>query len=109
MGLYRCVEVWFDITVRNGLMGKLLMKLKIRINYSKSLKNQNYTLIRISIIQQDINYKKMIFNKKRALFQNKLFESTGKPKDLWKALKSLGLSYKVSSCEVKALKINNTV
>ena len=56
-----------------------------------------------------MNYKKMIFNKKRACFQNKLFESTGKPKDLWKALKSLGLSYKVSSCEVKALKINNTV
>ena len=60
-------------------------------------------------MQQDMNYKKIIFNKKRALLQNELFESTGKPKDLWKALKSLGLSCKVSSCEVKALKINNTV
>ena len=28
----------------NGLMGKLLMKLKIVINYLKSLKNQNSTL-----------------------------------------------------------------
>ena len=33
----------------------------------------------------------------------------GNPKDLWKALKSLGLPNKLSSCEVKALKINNTV
>ena len=39
-------------------MRKLLMKLKMVINYSKSLKNQNYMLIKISIMQQDINYKK---------------------------------------------------
>ena len=32
-----------------------------------------------------------------------------KPEDLWKALKSLGLPNKISSCEVSALKINNTV
>ena len=40
---------------------------------------------------------KMIFNKKRAYFQNKSTESIGKPKDLWKALGSLGLPNKVSS------------
>ena len=51
----------------------------------------------------------MIFNKKRAFFQNKLTESTGKPKDLWKALKSRRLPNKSSSCGDKALKINNTV
>ena len=33
----------------------------------------------------------VIFNKRRAFFQNKWTESIGKPKDLWKALKSLGL------------------
>ena len=49
----------------------------------------------------------MIFNKKRAFFQNKLTESIGKPKDLWKALKALDMPNKVYSCEVKALKINN--
>ena len=53
--------------------------------------------------------RKMIFNKKRSLFEKKLSESIGKPKDLWKALKSLGLPNKISSCEVSALKINNTV
>ena len=51
----------------------------------------------------------MIFNKKRLYFEKKLSESIGKPKDLWKALKSLGLPNKISSCEVSALKINNTV
>ena len=41
--------------------------------------------------------------------KKKLSESIGKPKDLWKALKPLGLPNKISSCEVSALKINNTV
>ena len=52
---------------------------------------------------------KMIINKKRAFLENKLTESIGKPKDLWKALRSLGLPSKTSSCEVNALKINNKV
>ena len=41
--------------------------------------------------------------------KKKLSESVGKPKDLWQALKSLGLPNKISSCKVSALKINNTV
>ena len=45
----------------------------------------------------------------RFFWKKKLSESIGKPKDLWKALKSLGLPNKISSCEVSALKINNTV
>ena len=52
---------------------------------------------------------KMIFNKKKDYFENKLNECIGKPKDLWKALKSLGLPNKISSCEVSALKVNKTV
>ena len=50
----------------------------------------------------------MIFNKKRLFFVEKLSESIRKPKDLWKALKSLGLPNKISSYKVTALKINNT-
>ena len=41
--------------------------------------------------------------------KKKLSESIGKPKDLWKALKSLVLSNKISSCEVSTLKMNNAV
>ena len=51
----------------------------------------------------------MIFNKKKDYFENKLNECIGKPKELWKALKSLGLPKKISSCEVSALKVNKTV
>ena len=43
------------------------------------------------------------------IIKNKLTGSTDKFKDLWKAIKPLRLPNKVSSCEVKALKINNTV
>ena len=51
----------------------------------------------------------MIINEKRAFYETKLTESIGRPKDLWKALKSLGLFSKTPSCEVNALKIKNTV
>ena len=51
----------------------------------------------------------MIFNKKKYYFENKLNECICKPKELWKALKSLGLPIKISSCEVSALKVNKTV
>ena len=44
--------------VRNRLMGKLQMKLKIVINYLKSLRNQNYTLTKLFIMRQDIKYRK---------------------------------------------------
>ena len=60
------------------------------MDYLKKSKNQNYT---IKIIYKA---RKMIFNKKRSLLEKKLMESIGKPKDLWKALKSLGLHNKIS-------------
>ena len=51
----------------------------------------------------------MIFNKKKDYFENKFYECIGKPKEQWKALKSLGLPNKTSSCEVSALKVNKIV
>ena len=51
----------------------------------------------------------MVFDKKISFFEKKLNESIGKPKDLWKALKSLGLPNRFSSSEVSAFKIKNTV
>ena len=53
--------------------------------------------------------RKLIFNKKKDYFENKSNECNGKPKELWKALKPLGLPNKTSSCEVSALKVNKTV
>ena len=51
----------------------------------------------------------MVFNKKISFFEKKLSESIGKPKDLWKALKSLGLPNRFSSSEVSAFRIKNTI
>ena len=48
------------------------------------------------------NHKKFFF------FENRLYDSVGKPKDLWKALKSLGLPSKTSVCGTTSLKVKNT-
>ena len=50
----------------------------------------------------------MITNKEH-FFENKLIESSCKPKDPWKGLRSLVLPSKIFSCEADALKIKNTV
>ena len=94
-------QVWFDEEIAD--------EIKNRDRLFKKFKNSK------SYIDKDIynaaRYKiqKMIINKKRVFFENKLTESIGKPKDLWKALRSLVLPSKRSSCEVNPLKIKNTV
>ena len=47
--------------------------------------------------------------KKKEFFENKLKECMGKPKDLWKAIKSLGLPNKSGRCIVGALVENQIV
>ena len=47
---------------------------------------------------QDLNAKK-----KKEFFEDKLKECVGKPKDLWKAIKSLGLPNKSGGCIACAL------
>ena len=44
--------------------------------------------------------------KKKEFFENRLKECIGKPKDLWKAIKSLGLPNKSGGCRVGALEEN---
>ena len=55
-----------------------------------------------------MKYRKWFLTKKEHFFGNKLIESLGKTKGLWKALRSQGFPSKTSSCEVNALKIKNT-
>ena len=58
-----------------------------------------------------IRYKvhKLIFNKKKDCFETKLNECIGEPKELWKALKSLGLANKISSISKAVVVDNKTV
>ena len=51
---------------------------------------------------------KLISYKKKKFFENRLNDSISKPREFWKALKSLGLPSKTSVCETTALKVKNT-
>ena len=51
---------------------------------------------------------KLISYKKKKFFENRLNDSIGKPKELWKALKPLSLPSKTSVCGTTAVKVKNT-
>ena len=93
-------EEQFDGEISEAIKNrdKLLKKIRSRLHIDKELHNADRYKVH-----------KMIFNKKKDYFENKLNECIGKPKELWKALKSLGLPKKISSCEVSALKANKTI
>ena len=94
-------QEWFDGEIADEIKNrdKLFRKFK---KSKLQIDKDNYNAARHKL-------QKMIINKKRAFLENKLTESIGKLKDLWKALRSLGLPSKTSSYEVNALKINSKV
>ena len=51
----------------------------------------------------------LIAKKKKEFFENKLKECIGKPKDLWKAIKSVGIPNKSGGCIIGALAENQIV
>ena len=51
----------------------------------------------------------LVAKKKKKFFEKKFKECIGKPKDLWKAIKSLGLPNKSGGCIVGALAENQIV
>ena len=89
--------------------GEIANGIKNRDSFFKKFKESKLHLEKDICIAARYKIQKIIINKRRAFFENKLSESTGKPKDLWKALRSLGFRIKSSSCKVNALKIKNTV
>ena len=56
-----------------------------------------------------INVEKLIKNKERDFYQEKLRGNVGKPKELWKALKSLGLPSKITPVSQVSLKDGETI
>ena len=92
-------QEWFDGEISEAIKNcdKLLKKFKrSRLQIDKELYMAQYKV------------HKLIFNETKDYFENRLNECIGKPKELWKALKSLGLPNKISSSEVSALKVNKT-
>ena len=94
-------QEWFD--------GEIADEIKNRDKLFKKFKKSKLHIDKDIYNTARYKVRKMIFDKKRSFFEKKLSESIGKPKDLWKALKSLELPNTISSGEVSALKINNTV
>ena len=88
-------QEWFD--------GEIADEIKNRDKLFKKFKNSKLHIDKDIYNVARYKVRKMIFNKNRSFFEKKLSESIGTPKDLWKALKSLGLPNKIPSCEVSVL------
>ena len=94
-------EEWFDSVVSEGINNR--EKLFKKIKKSRlPLDQENYKKVPCKV-------KKLIAEKKRNYFETKLTENIGKPKELWKTLKALGLPNKVSIAAINALKIDKVV
>ena len=87
-------EVAEKISVRDKLFKKFK---KSKLHIDKEI----YKIARYEV-------QKLISCKKKKFFENRLNDSIGKPRKLWKTLKSLGLPSKTSVCGTTALKIKNT-
>ena len=94
-------QEWFDREISE----KLIIWEKLSKKYKKTrlhVDKEIYKRARYSL--QNLTAKK-----KKEFFENKLKECMGKPKDLWKAIKSLGLPNKSGRCIVGALVENQIV
>ena len=94
-------QKWFD--------GEISEAIKNRDKYWKNLKDLDDISMRNCIMRLNIRCITWFSIRKKDYFENKLNKCIGKEKELWKALKSLGLPNKISSCEMNALKVNKTV
>ena len=94
-------QEWFDSQISE----KLIIRDKLFKKYKKTKLHEDkkiYKKARYSV-------QNLIAKKKKCFFENKLKECIGKPKDLWKAIKSLGLPNKSGGCIVGALAENQIV
>ena len=94
-------QEWFDSEISEELIirDKLFKKYKkTRLHVDEEI----YKRARYSV-------QNLIAKKKKEFFENRLKEFIGKPKELWKAIKSLGLPNKSGRCIVGALTENQIV
>ena len=94
-------EEWFDSEISE----KLIIRDKVFKKYKKTrlhVDKEIYKRARYSV-------QNFIAKKKKEFFENRLKECNSKPKDLWKAIKSLGLPNKSGPCIVGALTENQIV
>ena len=89
------LQDWFDAQIIEKVneRDKLFKKFKTsRLHVDKD----NYKGARNEV-------QKLIHTKEKAYFESKLTENIGKPKELWKSLKSLGLKFERSISNINCL------
>ena len=74
-----------------GLKAKLCQQYKDGINYKK-FKHAGLETDKDNFKVAKMHLQKMILKKKKSYFEEELGKNKNKPKELWKTLKSLGLS-----------------
>ena len=79
---------WFD--------GEILEKIKLRNKLLRKYKKSRLQIDRNFFTEARNSVQKLIREKKKSFFEEKLKENVGKPRELWKTLKSLGLGSKSS-------------
>ena len=75
-------QEWFD--------GEVAEKISVRDKLFKKFKKPKLHIDKEIYKIARCEVQKLISYKKKSFFENKLNDSIGKPKELWKALKSLG-------------------
>ena len=93
-------QEWFD--------GEGEEKISFRDELFKKLKKSNLHVDKEIYKIAGYEVQKLISYKKKIFFENRLNDSIGKLRELWKALKSLGLPSETSVCGTTALKVKNT-
>ena len=81
-------QEWFD--------GEIMEKIAIRDKLFKKFKNSQLHVDNDIFKEAKKEVADLIKKRKREYFENKLSENIGKPKELWKTIKELGLSKKAS-------------
>ena len=92
-------QEWFD--------GEVAEKISVRDKLFKKFKKSKLHIHKAIYKIARYEVEKLVSCKKKSFSENKLNDSIGKPKELWKALKSLGLPSKTSICGTTALKVKN--
>ena len=77
---------WFDMEIRD----KIKTRISLHKKFKKSRSREDENIYKIA----KHNVEKIVKQKKRDFYQRELEQNIGKPKELWKTLKSLGLPSK---------------
>ena len=88
---------------------KLQKKISVRGKLFKKCKKSKFHIDKEIYKIARYEVQKLISYKEKMFFDDRLSDSIGKHKELWKALKSLGLPSKPSVRGTNALKVNNAM